>query len=205
MGERLVAGNRDGKRGTDDAVRRRRAALAASRARGSWAAPTLSEKVLADELRRSSPFAWRREVRFDPYRLDFYCAAARLAVEVDGGSHRGRAERDARRDAHFRDLGIETLRLSAGMVERDPAAMVARVNRACVARTGTVPPTAVPAPGLLARLLGRTAPVRRPPLAPEVYGGVRRGGAFVCARCRQERTAAARSRRATSCCTTCAP
>jgi very-short-patch-repair endonuclease len=186
-------------------VRRRRAALAAGRARRSWAAPTLSEKVLADELRRSSPYAWQREVPIDPYRLDFYCAAARLAVEVDGGSHRGRAERDAHRDAHFRDLGIETLRVSAGMVEHDPAAVVARINRACVARTGAVPPTAVPAPGMLARLLGRTAPVTRPPLAPEVYAGRRQGGAFVCARCREERTAAARSRRATSCCTTCAP
>jgi very-short-patch-repair endonuclease len=182
----------------------RQAAARKGLATRSRNAPTLSEKTLADELLRSSPFVWEREVPWDAYRLDFYCAAARLAVEVDGSSHRKKAAADAARDAFFRAAGVETLRVSAYDVERDPAVVVAAINRACIGRTGAVPPTTAPAPGLLGRLLGRTVPVARPVMAPPEYTGRRRGGAFVCARCRTERAAAERSRRATSCCTGCA-
>jgi len=173
-------------------------------ARQSWAQPTLSEKALADELLRSSPFVWQREVPRDRYRLDFYCAAARLAVEVDGSSHRGKAEADRERDEFFRAAGIETLRIPAAAVERDCAAVVAALNRHCIARTGSVPRTEVPAPGLVARLLGRTQRVERQALAPEEYVGKRRGGQFVCARCRATWAAGARSTRATNCCVRCA-
>ncbi len=183
---------------------RRQAAARKGLAVQSWHAPTLSEKALADELVRTSPFAWGREVVFDRYRLDFYCATARLAVEVDGSSHRNKRDADAERDAYFRALGIETLRVDARDVEKDPAAVVARLNRACVARAGAVPPVEVPAPGLLARLLGRTRRVEHAPLAPAEYAGRRRGGTFVCARCRAERPPSERSTRSAGCCTACA-
>jgi very-short-patch-repair endonuclease len=184
-------------------ARRRQAAAGRTWAQRSWHAPTLSEKALADELVRSSPFGWAREVAWERYRLDFYCAAARLAVEVDGSSHRRRTERDAERDAYFRALGIETVRVAAADVERDCAAVVARLNRTCVARTGSLPPVEVPVPGRLNRLLGRTRAVPRPPLAPAEYAGRRTGGPFVCARCRTERPAAERSRRSAGSCTRC--
>lgn len=190
-----------------DPVRSQRAREAMHRrlAERSWHAPTLSEKALADELVRSSPFAWQRELPWDRYRLDFYCAAARLAVEVDGSSHRNRADRDVVRDAFFHAHGVETERIPAADVERDPAAVVAHLNRLCIQRAGRVPPAAVPAPGLFARLLGRTRPVTPQPLAPAEYAGRRKGGTFVCARCRCERPPAQRSVRTASCCTACAP
>ena len=43
------------------------------------------------------------------YVLDFYCPAARLAVEVDGELHD--PERDAARDAFMANLDIRTLRI----------------------------------------------------------------------------------------------
>ncbi len=48
-----------------------------------------------------------------PYILDFYCAAAKLAVEIDGESHGmgDRPERDERRDAWLAERGVTTLRV----------------------------------------------------------------------------------------------
>lgn len=189
----------------EERARRRAAALGQARAQRSWAKPTLSEKALADELTRSSPFAWVREVAWGAYRPDFYCAVARLVVEVDGSSHRRRGERDAERDAYFRSLGVETLRVTAEEVERDCAAVVARINRACITRVGTSPQRDQRPRGLVGRLLGRATAPAPPPLAPATYDGLRKGRAFVCARCRAERSPAQRSVREAGCCTECVP
>jgi very-short-patch-repair endonuclease len=52
--------------------------------------------------------------------LDFYCAKARLAVEIDGMSHdtADRPERDARKDAWLRKRGITVTRIPAVDVGR---------------------------------------------------------------------------------------
>jgi very-short-patch-repair endonuclease len=48
-----------------------------------------------------------------PYVLDFYCAKARLAIELDGMSHDmgDRPQRDLRRDAWLQARGITVLRI----------------------------------------------------------------------------------------------
>jgi very-short-patch-repair endonuclease len=53
--------------------------------------------------------------------LDFYCAAVRLNVEVDGESHDmgDNPASDARRDAWLRGQGITVLRFTAAEVMRD--------------------------------------------------------------------------------------
>jgi very-short-patch-repair endonuclease len=75
---------------------------------------------------------FRRQHPLGPFVLDFYCHAARLAVEVDGGSHdiAGRKESDVRRDAWLKDRGIHTLRLPARLLEDDPAMVLARIREA---------------------------------------------------------------------------
>ena len=64
---------------------------------------------------------FRKQHPLGPYILDFYCDAAKLAVEVDGASHgtEDRPERDARRDARLAEQGIATLRLPASLVLRN--------------------------------------------------------------------------------------
>jgi very-short-patch-repair endonuclease len=49
------------------------------------------------------------------YVLDFYCDAAKLAVEVDGAHHTmgDNPSRDLERDTWFAAHGIETLRIPA--------------------------------------------------------------------------------------------
>ncbi len=90
---------------------------------------TLSERILWGLLEDEAP-GWHREYTTGPYRLDFYCPLARLAVEVDGGSHYGReaAERDALRDEWHRLRGITTKRFSASEVEREAAWVLGEVQ-----------------------------------------------------------------------------
>jgi very-short-patch-repair endonuclease len=42
---------------------------------------------------------FRRQYPVGPFILDFYCAAARLCIEIDGPVHADQVERDARRTA----------------------------------------------------------------------------------------------------------
>ncbi|RAK60029.1 hypothetical protein DJ021_09545 [Phenylobacterium hankyongense] len=88
---------------------------------------SLPEKLLWVRLRRRDagrPVV-RRQHPIGPYVLDFYCAEARLCVEVDGASHDmgDRPERDQRRDAHLREQGIQVLRIPASSVLEDPEAV----------------------------------------------------------------------------------
>jgi len=69
---------------------------------------------------------FRKQHPLGPYVLDFYCDAAKLAVEVDGAGHGfgDRPQRDDRRDAWLSSQGIATLRLPASLILRDVDAAV---------------------------------------------------------------------------------
>jgi very-short-patch-repair endonuclease len=56
---------------------------------------------------------FRRQHPVGPYILDFYCDAAKLAVEVDGEGHVQQAAYDGRRDNWLLAQGIRTLRIRA--------------------------------------------------------------------------------------------
>ena len=83
----------------------------------------LSARKLGVALRRQVPLAGR-------YIGDFVAPSARLVIEVDGASHRGRAKSDARRDRVLARLGYRVLRLDAGLVLRQPALAIARIQAA---------------------------------------------------------------------------
>jgi very-short-patch-repair endonuclease len=58
---------------------------------------------------------FRRQHTVGPYTLDFYCPAARVAVELDGGQHYpggSQHGRDLVRDAWLAERGIRVLRFS---------------------------------------------------------------------------------------------
>jgi very-short-patch-repair endonuclease len=63
---------------------------------------------------------FRRQYVFGSMIFDFYCPAAKLAVEIDGSSHWDE-EKQAKDDARDRWLaiqGIEVMRIGAGWVYR---------------------------------------------------------------------------------------
>ncbi|MGN6269578.1 MAG: endonuclease domain-containing protein [Sphingomonas sp.] len=81
-------------------------------------------EVLLWQRLRGSPMGikFRRQHPFGPdYAVDFYCPAARMAVEVDGEVHSisGAPERDARRDSYLRSRGIKVVRIPARDILRD--------------------------------------------------------------------------------------
>lgn len=79
---------------------------------------------------------FRKQHPLGPYVLDFYCDAAKLCVEVDGGSHSAGARplRDEFRDAWLAKLGIRTLRISAELVLQDVDDAVATIRQALADR-----------------------------------------------------------------------
>jgi Protein of unknown function (DUF559) len=54
---------------------------------------TDAERILWRDLRNRNfaGYKFRRQHPFDRYILDFYCPAAKLAIELDGGGHNYRA------------------------------------------------------------------------------------------------------------------
>ncbi|MFC5344275.1 endonuclease domain-containing protein [Brevundimonas staleyi] len=58
---------------------------------------------------------FRKQHPIGPYILDFYCAAAKLAVEVDGGTHSNDAQiaHDERRTAWLKGKGVRVIRVRA--------------------------------------------------------------------------------------------
>src|SRR6516165_3905495 len=84
----------------------------AQRLRRTLSAP---EVMLWNRLRKrvSSKPVFRRQHPIGPYVLDFYCAKARLAIELDGMSHDmgDRPQRDLRRDAWLKARGITVMRI----------------------------------------------------------------------------------------------
>ena len=93
-----------------------------------------TEVALWERVRgsRLDGLKFRRQHPFGTYILDFYCIAARLAVEIDGASHEGAQARarDARRDAFVREQGIATLRITVGNLKDDMEKAVEAIRAA---------------------------------------------------------------------------
>ncbi|HVI91601.1 MAG TPA: endonuclease domain-containing protein [Dongiaceae bacterium] len=60
--------------------------------------------------RRLQGWKFHRQVPLGPYIADFYCAAAKLIVELDGGQHAIRTQEDERRTAVLESLGFVVIR-----------------------------------------------------------------------------------------------
>ena len=73
---------------------------------------------------------FRRQVILANVIVDFFAPEAKLAVEVDGGSHRGREAHDAQRDAYLAHHGVRTLRVKAWHVERELESVLVTVRAA---------------------------------------------------------------------------
>ena len=75
---------------------------------------TKEERKLWYDYLSHYPLRFRRQVAFGNYILDFYCAAAKLAIELDGSQHYEPAGKtyDERRDAFLQRNGIHVLRFS---------------------------------------------------------------------------------------------
>jgi very-short-patch-repair endonuclease len=75
---------------------------------------TLAERTLWRALRRNElgGLHFRRQQVIDGFIVDFYCDAAKLAIEVDGGVHRERGEYDELREKVIARRGVRVIRIS---------------------------------------------------------------------------------------------
>jgi very-short-patch-repair endonuclease len=107
------------------------------RARKLRSEMSLPEGLLWRALReRPGGFKFRRQHPASVYVLDFYCAAARLAIEVDGFAHDSAdaVKRDAARSHFLRSQGVATLRVPAKVILEDLNLAVGRIAEVCAER-----------------------------------------------------------------------
>ena len=81
---------------------------------------TKEERRLWYDFLKKLPVTVNRQKVIGRYIADFYCASARLVIEIDGSQHyeeRGQAS-DQKRDAYFAEMGIQVLRYANNDVNR---------------------------------------------------------------------------------------
>jgi very-short-patch-repair endonuclease len=95
---------------------------------------SLPEGLLWRELRaRRGALKFRRQHPVGRFVLDFYCAAAKCGIEIDGIAHDMGAQphADASRDAWLAEHGIRVVRIAAGDALDDPAMAAEAIVRLC--------------------------------------------------------------------------
>ena len=108
---------------------------------------TLEERILWYHYLRRHPAKFYRQRVFGNYIVDFYCAKAKLAVELDGSQHyedRG-LEYDAHRTAYLESLGLCVLRVPNTEVKKNLAGVCEGID-ALLRQRGYTPPPAAPVP-----------------------------------------------------------
>ena len=94
---------------------------------------TKEERHLWYDFLKGLPIMVHRQKVIGPYIVDFYCAAAKLVVELDGSQHySGEQQRaDVERDAYFRGLGLTVVRYSNRDINDRFDDVCADICRAC--------------------------------------------------------------------------
>jgi len=95
------------------------------------------ERILWSHLRggRLDGVKFRRQYPVGPYVCDFYCSAAKLAIEIDGRVHETRAAQDQSRDRHLESQGIRVVRVGASWISKDLDAVLELIRREVSARS----------------------------------------------------------------------
>jgi very-short-patch-repair endonuclease len=94
---------------------------------------TLAEKLLWQQLRTNQLDGrhFRRQQIIDGFIVDFYCHAAGLVIELDGGIHQQQVEYDAEREKVLRARSLRIVRFKNEEVQRDLKGVLARIRAAC--------------------------------------------------------------------------
>ena len=104
--------------------RRNRSELFRDRVREMRSQPNDVESMLRND--RLKGFKFRRQHPIGPYIADFYCAGARLIVELDGKTHDGKEQYDAGRQGWLEAQGLAVMRYPTSSI----------VSRRCSKRFG---------------------------------------------------------------------
>ena len=104
------------------------------RARHMRKNPTPAEAILWARLRKRQVkgFQFRRQHPIVRFIVDFYCAEAKLVVEVDGSVHDQpwHEEYDVERQQFFEKLGLRVLRFTNAQVVAETEAVIDAISEA---------------------------------------------------------------------------
>ena len=97
---------------------------------------TKQEKHLWYDYLSEYPIRWYKQRIIDNFIVDFYCAKAKLVIEVDGGQH---YEKDAMEYDEFRTkiinlYGIEVLRFSNSDIDKNFEGVCTLIDKTVKAR-----------------------------------------------------------------------
>ncbi len=107
------------------------------RARDLRANQTDAERLWSElRDRRLNGWKWKRQIPRGPFIADFYCADAKLVVELDGGQHAedGDGVKDARRTRLLERAGLRVIRFWNGEVLRELEMVCETILAACEGR-----------------------------------------------------------------------
>jgi very-short-patch-repair endonuclease len=92
--------------------------------------PTPQERIMWARLRdsRLAGYKFRQQHPIHSYRVDFYCAAGKLIVELDGPIHDKHAAEDAIRQAFLESFGYRFLRFSNDQVTSDVESVLTKIR-----------------------------------------------------------------------------
>lgn len=101
---------------------------------------TRHERRLWYEFLRSYPVKVYRQRTISGYIADFYCASAKLVIELDGGQHfePEALAYDAGRTSVFEHLGIMVIRFTNSQVDNEYEAVCTEINRIITDRLNDV-------------------------------------------------------------------
>ena len=93
-------------------------------------------KVWQAVRKRQLGFKIRRQHPIGRFIADFYCAEARLVIEIDGGVHADpdQAANDEARTGCFEESGYRVLRFQAREVDKELRAVVQAIHEGCEVR-----------------------------------------------------------------------
>ena len=110
---------------------------------------TREENHLWYDFLRTHPLQFRRQVPFGRYIVDFYCAKAKLVIELDGSQHyenRG-PEQDAVRTEYLqREHGLRVIRFANQEINHHFEAVCEAIQAQLAAGTPHPPPPGAPSP-----------------------------------------------------------
>ena len=82
--------------------------------------------------RRLAGLKFRRRHPIGPFIVDFYCAAARLVIEIDGAIHAYQREKDAFREKWLLERRFRVLRFTNQSVDQEIQRVLHAIEAACL-------------------------------------------------------------------------
>ena len=102
---------------------------------------TKEEKQLWYHYLREYPVRFRRQVTCGKYILDFYCAKAKLAVELDGSQHfePEAMNHDQERTTYLNSIGIYVMRIPNNAIWHNLGGVCDAIDETVGERTADIP------------------------------------------------------------------